>query len=475
MEQMNHTAISIADLGYGDAGKGSIVDYLTRTTGAHTVVRYNGGAQAAHNVITPDGRHHTFAQFGSGTFVPGTRTHLSRFMTIHPPGMLAEERYLRSLGILDAFSRVSIDREALVTTPFQQSANRLKEIARGDGRHGSCGMGVGETVSDWLIYGSQVLFAGDLGDRRVVLKKLNFLRDAKIAQLEETFKALSDSEPAKGELNVLYDPTMIEAAADVYKYFSELVSIVEPAYLSQILNQPGTTIFEGAQGVLLDEWYGFYPYNSWSTLTFKNVDTLLRENDFDGEALKLGLIRAYATRHGAGPFVTEEDCLSAQVQDYHNQNNAWQREFRVGYLDFVALRYALAVTGKIDGLVITNLDRLDEIIEWRVCDLYQYMGDSLKVAEYFDFQGSLIKNIKVPADPTNLIKQEELTTLLLHMRPIYTDCKKDRPSYVESICRTLATPIALTSAGPTALEKDNFLTDIRPMRTEMYRIGEPNV
>src|SRR5512138_457863 len=165
MNNKEKTAIFVADLGYGDAGKGSIVDYLTRVTNAHTVVRYNGGAQAAHNVITPDGRHHTFSQFGSGTFVPGTRTHLSRFMMVHPLAMLAEERHLRSLGVRDAFPRLSIDREALVTTPFQQSANRLKEMARGDGRHGSCGMGVGETMSDWLKYDRQVLFAGDLESR----------------------------------------------------------------------------------------------------------------------------------------------------------------------------------------------------------------------------------------------------------------------------------------------------------------------
>src|SRR5215217_818107 len=178
MERTNSKAILIADLGYGDAGKGSIVDYLTRATGVHTVVRYNGGAQAAHNVMTPDGRHHTFAQFGSGTLVPGTRTHLSRYMTIHPLAMLAEERHLHSLGISDAFGRVTIDGEALVTTPFQQSANRLKEIARGDGRHGSCGMGVGETMSDWLTHDSQVLFAADLCSRAVILKKLTFLREA---------------------------------------------------------------------------------------------------------------------------------------------------------------------------------------------------------------------------------------------------------------------------------------------------------
>src|SRR5215210_5965423 len=99
--QKTNRAILIADLGYGGAGKGSIVDYLTRTTGAHTVIRYNGGAQAAHNVITPDGRHHTFAQFGSGTFVPGTRTHLSRYMLVDLLALLAEAEHLRAVGVAD--------------------------------------------------------------------------------------------------------------------------------------------------------------------------------------------------------------------------------------------------------------------------------------------------------------------------------------------------------------------------------------
>jgi adenylosuccinate synthase len=456
MDIRNSTSIFIADLGFGDAGKGSIVDYLTRITGAHTIIRYNGGAQAAHNVITPDGRHHTFAQFGSGTFIPGTRTHLSRFMIVHPLAMLAEERHLKSLGVYHAFNRVSIDREALITTPFQQSANRLKEIARGDTRHGSCGLGVGETMSDWLTYGSQVLFAGDLTSRKIIVKKLNFLRDAKIAQLEGILEKVSNIDIAKDDLEILYNCNIVERTADIYQHFSALVSIVEPVYLGYILNRPGTTIFEGAQGVLLDEWYGFYPYNTWSTLTFKNADTLLLENNFAGEIVKLGLIRAYATRHGAGPFVTEDKGLSAQVQDYHNQHNHWQREFRVGYLDFVALRYALAVTGRVDGLVVTNLDRMDAISQWRTCDLYEYMGDKVNALDYFHYQDQMIRNIKVPVDPTNLIKQEELTQFLLNMEPIYTDCKKDRKDYIELIRQTLDVPVAITSAGPSALEKDGF-------------------
>ncbi|HET8846443.1 MAG TPA: adenylosuccinate synthetase, partial [Ktedonobacteraceae bacterium] len=162
--QKQQLAIFITDLGFGDAGKGTITDFLARRFSAHTVVRYNGGPQAAHNVVCPDGRHHTFSQFSSGMFLPGTRTLLSRFMLINPLNMLKESRHLNAYGISDALQRVQIDRRALVITPFQRAMNRLREIARADSRHGSCGEGVGECMADSLQYGREMLFTGDLAD-----------------------------------------------------------------------------------------------------------------------------------------------------------------------------------------------------------------------------------------------------------------------------------------------------------------------
>jgi adenylosuccinate synthase len=454
MKPTGKQAILIADLGYGDAGKGSMVDYLTRITGAHTVVRYNGGAQAAHNVITPDGRHHTFSQFGSGTFIPGTKTHLSRFMMVHPLALLAEERHLQSLGIHDAFSRLSIDRDALVTTPFQQAANRIKELARGDRRHGSCGMGVGETMSDWLVNGSEVLFTGDFSERNVLIKKLKRMRDLKLAQLEPILNLDVTNEGINDELYIFHDPYFIDTTADLYQHFTQQVKIVDAGYLGSLMSQAGTTIFEGAQGVLLDEWYGFYPYNTWSTLTFKNADTLLAENGFTGKTTRLALIRGYATRHGAGPFVTEDEYLTSHLQDLHNGNNPWQREFRVGFLDLVVLRYALKITGKVDGLVVTNLDRMSAMDEWFVCIRYQTSLDLSITSDYFDVEGGNIKDIKIPADPTNLVRQETLTNLLFKMRPIYGTNQRDETTYLELISQALDAPIAMTSFGPTAMDKD---------------------
>src|SRR3989344_5023895 len=115
--QSNRATI-VTDLGFGDAGKGTIVDFLARQGRVSAVVRYNGGAQAAHNVVTPDGRHHTFSQFGSGTFVPGVRTHLTRFVLVDPFALGSELQNLYSMGVKTASSRLTVDENALVVTPF---------------------------------------------------------------------------------------------------------------------------------------------------------------------------------------------------------------------------------------------------------------------------------------------------------------------------------------------------------------------
>ena len=134
-------AFLVAGLGFGDEGKGSIVDYLVRRENARTVVRFNGGAQAAHNVVTPEGAHHTFAQFGSGSFA-GAETVLSKFVMVNPPALLKEAAALKGKGVEP---QVYVDKAALVTTPFHVAVNRIKESRRGSGRHGSCGMGIFET------------------------------------------------------------------------------------------------------------------------------------------------------------------------------------------------------------------------------------------------------------------------------------------------------------------------------------------
>lgn len=466
-------AILIADLGFGDAGKGTITDFLAERLAAHTIVRYNGGPQAAHNVVTADGRHHTFAQFGSGTFHPQVKTLLSRYMLINPLNMLNEERHLRTCGIYDALQRTQIDRRSLVITPFQRAINRLREMARAADRHGSCGEGIGECMSDSLTHGNAILFAGDLQDRTILIKKLHFLREAKRAELDKLRPQLPSIPRVQQECMLFTANDAIEACADVYQHFSTCVNIVDEAAITAIFMQPGTLLFEGAQGVLLDENYGFTPYTTWSTTTFANADTLLQEHHYTGNISKLGVLRTYATRHGAGPFPSADQALTQALPEQHNAWNDWQQTFRVGYCDLVATRYAKNVIGTLDYLALTHVDRLQTLPAAKVCTAYDYHGQEQGLHRYFTSEGTHIHDIKVPQQP-DLAQQEQLTHKLLACTPEYqtlfapshqpitqTQCT----AYCSYLEEQLATPTGIISCGPTVTDKQcmpNFTRRISP-------------
>src|SRR3989344_2017692 len=172
MFETKKKAVLVGGLGFGDEGKGTTTEFLTGFYKAGVVIRYNGGAQAGHNVVLRDGRQHVFSQFGSGTFVPGVKTHLSRFVVVNPVSMFNEEKHLQRVGVTDAFQRTTIDEQATIVTPYHRIANQLAEISRGPNRHGSCGRGIGEAVSDRFKYRDKILLAGDLRDKNIIKDKL---------------------------------------------------------------------------------------------------------------------------------------------------------------------------------------------------------------------------------------------------------------------------------------------------------------
>ena len=434
---MPHAFLTV-DLGFGDAGKGTVVDYLTRAKGAHTVVRYNGGAQAAHRVVCADGREHVFAQFGSGALA-GAATHLSRFMLIDPPAMIEEERHLRSLGVADSWGHTTIDRGALVITPFQRAANRLGELARGDGRHGSCGMGVGETAVDHLAHGDQSLFAGDLHDADALRAKLRFLRAVNLDKVRRLPPAALASPQASAEFAVLLDDALLDWLVDDYRAFARTARIVEGGHLHTILARPGAVIFEGAQGALLDEWRGFHPHTTWSTTTLANAERLLEEAGYAGEVQRIGITRGYTTRHGAGPLPTEDAALAQLLPDARNDHGAWQGGFRVGWLDLVLLRYACEVVGRLDWLAVTCLDRLRDLPAIKLCDAYRC--DSL-----------LTDRIAIGATPQDLEYQEQLTRFLQRCAPVL-EAVPNADALLGRIEAGLGVRVGLVSEGATAADK----------------------
>lgn len=347
----------IVGLSFGDEGKGSCVDFLTRRHRARLVVRFNGGAQAGHNVVTDDGHHHTFAQFGAGTLA-GAETFLSRYMLVNPIFMFAEAAHLAELGVSDPLSLVRADKRALVTTPYHVALNRLKELARGSARHGSCGMGIGETVEHALSYPDEAVRVGDLRSISVLHEKLRALQQR--AQRVVRDLSLRDSSDENQELYVLTDESTLYRTADFFETWASRVRCVGPAWLDPVLAADDmTVIFEGAQGVLLDQDHGFHPHTTWSDCTFGNAERLLNEAYFTGVRERIGVVRTYATRHGVGPFPTEVPGLAFDGE--HNSLGPWQGTFRSGWLDLPLLRYATEACGGVDSVAVTCLDRLHNL------------------------------------------------------------------------------------------------------------------
>lgn len=332
----------VTGLAFGDEGKGCTVDALCAHTGADLVIRYNGGAQAAHNVITPDGRHHTFSQFGSGSFIPSVQTYLSEYMLVNPSLFLIEARELMAQGVA-VRDRVLVDERALLTTPYHVMLNRTRELARGVSRHGTTGLGISETVMDSLARPDAVMRAGDLlAPRDRIAYRLLATRNA----LQPEMERLGDQHGFEH-----YD---VDKIVSRYMQFLEVARIVSWAQACFRMHAAKGIVYEGAQGVLLDERYGFHPHTTWSRTTPHNARSLHRTAGMPTEPVVIGVTRTYCTRHGAGPFPTETPEVS--FPEVHNGDDGMAGVFRQGWLDLTLLRYAIRCAGGINGLAVHHLD-----------------------------------------------------------------------------------------------------------------------
>lgn len=443
----------VAGLGFGDEGKGSVVDWLVRAHGADTVVRYNGGAQAAHRVVTTDGREHICAQFSAGTLVPGVRTFLARFVVVDLLALAAEERALATLGITDGYRRLSVDPGCVIATPFHRIVNRMRELCRGPDRHGSCGMGIGEARLDSERPGMPTVTVADTGDRQHLRARLRLLWLTKVDQAEQLVDARPDAPGLRAALDDLRRPDRVPALVDEYHGLIANSGV-------RVASEPTdarVAVFEGAQGVLLDRERGFWPHVTPSRTTFAHAETLLDEWGEGAARTRVGVLRAYATRHGAGPLVTEDPELGAARPDRENHTHPWQGRFRLGWFDGLLARFALALVGGVDDLVISNLDRLAGLPLVRLCGEYQAADGTLVGAI-----PALTEHI--PASPEGRAASRRRTDWVSACRPIYREFpgwarNETRPAGLRGFIEALEGPagcarsVTHLSFGPTAAAK----------------------
>lgn len=441
-------------LGFGDCGKGHFVDSLTRRWQAHTVVRFNGGAQAGHNVVTPGdanaaARHHTFSQFGAGTFVPGVRTLLIDPMIVHPTALLVEAEALGRAGVQDALSRLGIDAQCRITTPFHQAAGRLREILRGTDAHGTCGVGVGETVRHALEHPGQELRYGHLAPATAAnagaqLDRLQAIRETLLAEFSPQCRQGSDL-ASSSEFQTLQDETLPAIWMTSARALARHRPPQSAEAIQRQLGQPGCVLFEGAQGVLLDEWRGFHPHTTWSSTNTAAVNGVTARFDISTPIEHYGVIRTYLTRHGSGPLPTHDESLDDLLPEPHNNGGGWQGHFRRGHPDAVLLRYALEAAGDLSGLLVSHLDVFQRGISLKWCERYSVVPPIPQAPHFVE---------RLPLSMgENLNHQLRLTNLLQSACPQYgSDPIQSAPAFMERIAGVTPLPIILRSCGATSAD-----------------------
>ncbi len=348
---------------WGDEGKGRIVDLLSAQ--AEVVARFNGGDNAGHTVTVRD---QTFKLHlvPSGIIHAHTTAVIGNGVVINPETLLSEIDMLRSHGIRVDAQRLRLSHAAHLITPAHRALDRAQEMARGKGSIGTTGRGIGPAYTDRAA--------------RSGLRMEDLLNeDAFIGKLTDHIQR------ANHLLVKLYDlePLTVEAITDQYLSYARILTpyVSDTSLLIyQALARGSRVLAEGAQGTLLDLDYGTYPFVTSSSPTASGALVGLGIGPGKVDRV-IGVVKAFQTRVGAGPFPTElEGEMALRLrgtgeQPWDEYGTTTGRPRRVGWLDLVLLRYAARING-LNELVVTKLDVLSGLPTVKICRAYQANGQT---------------------------------------------------------------------------------------------------
>lgn len=371
------TATVIIGANFGDEGKGSLTDYHAKP--GSMVVRFNGGAQCSHTVER-HGKKHIFRHFGSGS-LQGAPTFLSRFFIHNPILYFKELEVLRTIG---CEPQVYVDPSGFVTTPWDMMINQMIEEQRGENRHGSCGVGINETIQRNIRFPLHVsVLAHKLATREMCR---SIMHDWVSIRLEMLSIDATAEWQQRLQSKEIFDKFL--------EYCDEYVRSARVMPLQQAMAQESTAdlLFEGGQGLLLDQDHYFFPHVTHSSTGSKNVSVILAEGNIRDVDL-VYVTRAYMTRHGAGPLPHEEATLS--YEDTTNVPNDWQGTIRFAHLDLDLLAESISDDQMIwrdanKKLAITCLDQMPEQVP------FWHYGQ-LRRAQKFAFVRHICETVEVKA------------------------------------------------------------------------------
>lgn len=379
--QFGHAVIGA---GFGDEGKGTVVDYLCQKLTRPLVGRYCGGQQAGHQVVVDEKTRHVFSSFGSGT-LRGIPTYWFPQCTIDPVALLNELDILMKMGLEP---ELYIDSKCPVTTPYDIDANKQIETLA----HGSCGLGINATYRREEKFFH--LKFEDLFYQSILHEKLKLI-------CTQYYKREYDSEYVKHFLN---------ASFIITEYSHYIKKAPDNLTKDRRGKEFKNLIFEGSQGLLLDQHNGFFPHVTPSNTGSRNfVD--------NHQPIPWLVTRAYHTRHGNGPHPTEHIPHNIKPNPYEeNFDDSAQGKFRIGILDYDWLEYGIykdAYLSRVPfNLVVTCLDCIEN--EWRFVQNGRI--------RYCDDEGEFVSRIVY-----SLKQKFKVAEVLVSRSPISTNMKTFKP------------------------------------------------
>jgi adenylosuccinate synthase len=404
---------------WGDEGKGKIVDLLSEQV--DIVARYQGGANAGHTVCIGD-REYVLHLIPSGIFHPHITCVIGNGVVIDPVALMDEIRKLQAAGI-STQGRLLISHNAHLIMPYHKLLDNIREQSAE--RIGTTGRGIGPAYIDKATRsGIRIV---DLLNPERLARKLK-------ASIEEKNRLLS----------ALYGETQLDVDAIIAEYqtfdrqIDEFVTDTS-LYLNQSLKQGKRIIAEGAQGALLDIDHGTYPFVTSSSPTSGGACTGLGIPPTAIDSVT-GIVKAYSTRVGHGPFPTEQDNPTGdRLRSIgHEYGSTTGRPRRCGWLDAVALRYSVMING-IQSVAVTKIDVLDSFEEIRVCIGYEHGGRRLKTF------------------PTDVASLEQITPVYetfqgwntpLSSMTTYPALPAAARRYLDAMAHLMGTAIRFVSVGP---------------------------
>lgn len=285
---------------FGDEGKGLMVDYfchqLHKTPNEPVLnVRYNGGAQAGHTVVTPSGRRHMFSHFGAGSFNKDIVTYLSPHFIVNPILFRREWNSLSRVGITPT---VLLDETCRMTFPFDMLINQIVEKYRNKNRHGSCGVGIFETVRR-----CESLVPFLISDTKNPTSLADYYSLCVNIYIPKRLKELGVQQISVDDMDLLRNSIIFNNYMQDLNFMLSKVQIIS----AKVIRDYNSIVFEGAQGLLLDQTnMDYFPHLTPSSPGMRNVADILQRLYAPAELEVCYVTRPYFTRHGAGRFDTAQ-------------------------------------------------------------------------------------------------------------------------------------------------------------------------